>query len=58
MEEKEKLKLGVFNAIAMITTNSVLKLLSYPTLVLAKSSKILSVMLVSFIYGGKRHKII
>jgi len=49
------LKLGIFNTISMIGSISALNYVSYPVQALMKSSKILSVLLVTLIIGGKKH---
>jgi len=49
------LKLGIYNTLSMIGSISALNYVSYPVQALMKSSKILSVLLVTFFIGGKRH---
>ena len=48
-------KLGFWNTLSMVCGVSALKYVSYPVQALMKSSKILSVLLVTFVIGGKRH---
>lgn len=51
----DQIKLGIFNEISMMGSVSALKYVSYPVQALMKSAKILSVMLVTFLIGGKKH---
>jgi len=52
---KEHFRLGLFNTISMLGSNTALNYVSYPVQALMKSCKILSVILVTFVVGGHKH---
>ena len=51
----EHFKLGFYNTVSMLGSNSALNYVSYPVQALMKSCKILSVILVTFVVGGHHH---
>lgn len=51
----ERIKLSLLNLFSLLTSLSALKYISFPIQTLMKSSKILSVMLVSVLIGGKKY---
>lgn len=52
---KDHIGLGLFNTVSMLGSNTALNYVSYPVQALMKSSKILSVILVTFVVGGHFH---
>lgn len=52
---KEHFRLGFFNTVSMLGSNTALNYVSYPVQALMKSCKILSVILVTFVVGGHKH---
>lgn len=54
MPELKGAEMGVYNSCSMILSNTALTLVSYPVQALIKSSKLLSIMLVGIIFGGKK----
>lgn len=51
----ERIKLSLLNLLSLLSSLSALKYISFPIQTLMKSSKILSVMLVSVLIGGKKY---
>ena len=52
---KDQFFLGLYNTVSMLGSNTALRYVSYPVQALMKSCKIISVILVTFVVGGKKH---
>jgi len=57
ISEWDQLTMGACNGLSMLASNSALKFVSYPFQALMKSAKIMSIMLVSLVLGGKPHRV-